>query len=79
MALVGIQPNRRESAAVRSAVALEQPNDLDLGSGGGVYIRKHHCAVELAAGEEPQSYVLKKNDGETELQAAEQQETQLRG
>lgn len=63
-----------ELAAVRSAVALEQLNNLGMGS--GVYIprwslRSRHCAGELA--------VLKKNDGETKLQAAEQQETQLRG
>lgn len=63
-----------ELAAVRSAVALEQLSNLGMGS--GVYIprwslRSRHCAGELA--------VLKKNDGETKLQAAEQQETQLRG
>lgn len=38
MASVGIQPNMRESTAGRSAVALEQVNNLGLGSGGRVYI-----------------------------------------
>lgn len=83
MALVRIQPNMRELAAIRSAVAraTEQSGSgkrrqavYPVGASGVTTVQ-----VNRQLEKNPNITFWKKNDGETELQAAEQQETQLRG
>lgn len=79
MALVRIQPNGRESAACEVGCGLRATEQSGPGKRwGGMWgwvggisgwsLRSHHCAGELAAGEESAHCVLKKN-GETESRA----------